>query len=78
MTHSQSAGFAMTLKLLNNKIIFTPPFEDIESAMLETYDTILRGANEIPRFENVLETEDKEKTTYLKPTILVNFKLSHK
>jgi len=72
VTYSQSAGFAMTLKLLNNKIIFTPPFEEIESALLETYDTILRGANEIPRFENILETdENKEKVTYLKPTILV-------
>ena len=40
----------MTLKLINNKIIFTPDFGDVESALLETYDTILRGASEIPRY----------------------------
>lgn len=33
----------MTLKLINNKIVFTPNFPDIESSLLETYDTILRG-----------------------------------
>ena len=36
-------GFAMTLKLINNKIVFTPNFPDIEASLLETYDTILRG-----------------------------------
>ena len=39
----KTAGFAMTLKLINNKIIFTPNFPDVEASLLETYDTILRG-----------------------------------
>ena len=33
----------MTLKLINNKIVFTPNFPDVEASLLETYDTILRG-----------------------------------
>ena len=37
------SGFAMTLKLINNKIVFTPNFPDVEASLLETYDTILRG-----------------------------------
>ena len=47
---SQRSGFAMTLKLINNKIVFTPNFTDVEAALLEVYDTVLRGASEIPRW----------------------------
>ena len=69
--NSQRSGFAMTLKLINNKIVFTPPFGDVESALLETYDTVLRGASEIPRFEHVLmDPDEDEKPVCLKLTIL--------
>ena len=47
----QRAGFVMTLKLINNQIVFQPGFKDVESALIDTYDTILRGSAEIPRFE---------------------------
>ena len=66
----QRAGFVMTLKLINNQIVFTPGFKDVESALIDTYDTILRGSAEIPRFEAVLEPDEDEKTLCLKPTIL--------
>ncbi len=33
------------------KIVFTPTFEEVELALLETYDTVLRGASEIPRYQ---------------------------
>ena len=45
------AGFVMTLKLINNQIVFSPGFKDVESALIETYDTILRGSGEIPRYK---------------------------
>ena len=60
----------MTLKLINNQIVFTPGFKDVESALIDTYDTILRGSAEIPRFEAVLEPDEDEKPLCLKPTIL--------
>ena len=40
----------MTLKLINNKIVFTPNFPDIEASLLETYDTILRGKHSLKTF----------------------------
>ena len=60
----------MTLKIINNHIVFQPPFADIENALLDTYDTILRGASEIPRFEYALDPDEDEKPVCLKPTIL--------
>ena len=60
----------MTLKIINNHIVFQPPFADIENALLDTYDTVLRGASEIPRFEYALDPDEDEKPVCLKPTIL--------
>ena len=45
-------------------------FKDVESALIESYDIILRGSTEIPRFESVLEPDEDEKPVCLKPTIL--------
>ena len=42
----------------------------MEYALIESYDTILRGCGEIPRFESVLEPDEEEKPVCLKPTIL--------
>ena len=42
----------------------------MESALIESYDIILRGSTEIPRFESVLEPDEDEKPLCLKPTIL--------
>ena len=42
----------------------------MESALIESYDIILRGSTEIPRFESILEPDEDEKPVCLKPTIL--------
>ena len=69
-THNQRAGFVMTLKLISNQIVFNPTFADVELALLETYDTVLRGAGEIPRFEHSLDPDEDDKPPCLKPTVL--------
>lgn len=47
---NQRAGFVMSLKAINSKIIFYPTFEDVESAILETYDVMIKATNDIPRY----------------------------
>jgi dynein heavy chain len=67
---SQRAGFVQTLKIINNQIMFSPGSKDVKTALLETYDTVLRGACEIPRFQHALDPDEDEKPKCLKPTIL--------
>ena len=35
--------------------MFTPTFEEVELSLLETYDTVLRGASEIPRYSQTYQ-----------------------
>lgn len=46
---NQRAGFVMSLKAINSKIIFYPAFDDVESAILETIDIMIKATNDIPR-----------------------------
>ncbi len=37
------------------RIVFTPKFSEVESAILDTYDIMIKAANDIPRFEHYLD-----------------------
>ncbi len=60
------------------RIVFTPTFPDVESAVLDTYDIMIKAANDVPRFEHYLDPDgtggagggDEERLEHLKPTIL--------
>jgi hypothetical protein len=45
----QRAGFALSLKIVNGKIAFYPGFQDVENALLDTFDTIIKASRDIPR-----------------------------
>ena len=66
----QKAGFILSLKALNNKIVFYPTFSEIESTILETFNVIMKASCDIPRFENTLFTDIDENISYLKPIVL--------
>lgn len=67
----QRAGFIMGLKAVNGKILLYPQYSDIESAILETYDIMLRAGNEIPKYMSFEQGQEAESvTTYLRPVIL--------
>ncbi|XP_071743282.1 dynein axonemal heavy chain 7-like [Lepeophtheirus salmonis] len=73
VTRIEDSGFIIHLKMSESQIIFYPNFQDIELALLETYDIMLQATNGISRFEFVLDPpEDDEKPEYLKPIILEN------
>ena len=70
-TKDQKAGFIMSLKAVNGKILLYPQYADIETAILDSYDFMLKAGNEIPKykiFEKGQETESG--TDCLKPIIL--------
>ena len=46
---NQRAGFVVNLKAVNKTIIFNPSFKDIESGILDSYDIMVKAANDIPR-----------------------------
>ncbi len=56
----QRAGFVMSLKALNAKIVFSPTFVDVEAAVVETYDVMVKASFEVVRFEHVLEQGEQE------------------
>ena len=67
----QKAGFIMSLKAVNGKILLYPQYADIEAAILETYDMMLRAGNEIPKYMCFEQGQEAENgTAYLRPVIL--------
>lgn len=67
----QKAGFIMNMKAVNGKILMYPQYADIEAAILETYDMMLRAGNEIPKYTSFEQGQEGEDvTTFLRPIIL--------
>ena len=68
----QKAGFIMSLKAVNGKILLYPQYADIETAILDTYDFMLKAGNEIPKYVMGFEQgqEAEGRIDYLKPIIL--------
>ena len=70
-TKDQKAGFIMSLKAVNGKILLYPQYADIETAILDSYDFMLKAGNEIPKYKIFEKGQEAESgTDYLKPIIL--------
>ncbi|XP_059098400.1 dynein axonemal heavy chain 7-like [Tigriopus californicus] len=67
---NQPAGFIISLKGTTEKIVFNPDFKEVETAVIDTFDIMIKASHDIPRFEHILEPEDEERVTNLRPTIL--------
>ena len=73
----QRAGFIMSLKAVNGKILLYPQYADIEAAILETYDTMLRVGNEIPKYRILKQGQEEEnEPAHLRPVILEEITLA--
>jgi len=58
----QRAGFVLSLKPMGSSVVFTPTFADVETAVVDTYDGMIKAASDIPRFEQTFGSAGEGET----------------